>query len=172
MSIPRASARETAFGEVELLCPFREGLVEALKEIPGRFRSWDPDEKVWRVREPHAQVAVDLLVEHFPGATVPAAYRRIAPVIVKEPPPAPLPPIVPLRRTRSAHPELDHLVASVQCPRCPERYEQPIRVVAETSLTVAKRERITPELIAICPHCSCLAVVAFWPAAAGAARVA
>ena len=44
------SARLTALGEVELIFPFRQDLVDALKtEIPVRFRTWDVDEKRWRV---------------------------------------------------------------------------------------------------------------------------
>ena len=43
---------------------------------------------------------------------------------------------------------------------------KPIRVVVQSSATVAKRESITPELVSICPACSCLMIVAFFPAVA------
>jgi hypothetical protein len=43
-------------------------------------------------------------------------------------------------------------------------YDQPIRVVAETSARVAKRDKTPPELLAVCPRCRGLAVVAVYPA--------
>jgi hypothetical protein len=54
----------------------------------------------------------------------------------------------------------------VRCPECHQRYAQPIRTEAATSRTVAKREACPPEFVTICPHCSTLAIVAFFPAGA------
>ena len=60
--------------------------------------------------------------------------------------------------------ERDRLIVSVRCPKCQQRHDQPVRVVAEASLRVAKWEATPPELICVCPHCSTLAVVAVFPA--------
>ena len=167
----RPSTRETAFGgEIELWIPFAGGeeLREALKDaIPKRFRTWDPDNKVWRVMGAYAPTAIDLLLEHFPAAEVPDdAPRRLPSTPARtEKPPAPLP-LPPLDVATSANDQtsLDPLLAIVPCPTCGHRHEQPLRVVAETSLTVTKRESITPELVAVCPGCHTLAVVSFFPA--------
>jgi hypothetical protein len=58
------------------------------------------------------------------------------------------------------------LVASVRCPTCGARREQPIRIVAEASTAVAKREAITPDLVSICPACNTLSVVSLFLARA------
>jgi len=61
----RASAREIAFGELELAFPYSEPMIEDLKsEIPARNRWRDPAEKVWRITGPYGEAAVDL----FDGA--------------------------------------------------------------------------------------------------------
>jgi hypothetical protein len=39
-----------------------------------------------------------------------------------------------------------------------------VRVVAQASAAVAKQERPTVELIAICPACDTLTIVGFFPA--------
>jgi hypothetical protein len=166
---PRASATMTAFGEVELTFPFSEALREALKaEIPGRYRKWDPDDKVWRVMGAYAPAAIDLLLEHFPRAEVPGDQPRRIPSSParKEKPAVPLPPLSSLDGARGMddQPARDHLVASVRCPKCHAWHDQPIRVVAEASLTVAKREQSPPELVAVCPGCNVLMVVSFFPA--------
>ena len=57
---------------------------------------------------------------------------------------------------------------SIPCPRCHVAHERTIQVVAETSAKAAKHA-ITPELIAVCPSCHTLTVVAFHPAIANGA---
>jgi hypothetical protein len=166
-----ASTRETAFGEVELRFPFAdsESLREALKsEIPGRYRRWDPDERVWRIMGAYRETAIALLLEHFPRAEVPDdALRRVpsSPARTVPPPLAPLPPI-----PFPASPETDdqpaRLVACVRCPRCHERYDQPVRVSAVSSQTIAKQERPPAEFVSVCPTCNTLAIVSFCPAPA------
>jgi len=175
----RASATMTAFGEVEIRTPYSDRtmlLVDDLKqEIPARFRRWDAEDKVWRVLGAYAPTAIDLLLEHFPSAEVPDDQPRRRPIVVartERPVDAPRPPLPPLIvETPAANDQtpLDPVLAIVPCPKCHQRYQQPIRVTAETSMTIAKRDRFTPEFVAVCPSCHTLAVVAFWPAAAPAA---
>jgi Zn ribbon nucleic-acid-binding protein len=166
-----ASATTTAGGGVALQFPYREALVDELKEqIPPRFRRWDRDAKCWLVLGAYAPAAVHLLLEHFPRAAVPDdAPRRLPSSPARTEKPFPVPPLVVEASTAPDDPARDRLVASVRCPTCHERHDQPVRVVAETSLTVATRETITPELVSVCPACNTLAVVAFHPAAAQAA---
>jgi hypothetical protein len=179
-----AAARETGFGEVELRFPFSRDLVDDLKtEIPARHRRYDPAERLWYVTEPHLTAAVALLIAYYPGAQVPEVYRRPAPVVVTDAPwwddPAreqPPPPAIDAALAGlipAPAPEADELapiVILVPCPKCHAPYEQTIRVVAESSGTVAKRETMAPELVSICPHpqCRTLAVVSFYPALAAA----
>jgi hypothetical protein len=56
------------------------------------------------------------------------------------------------------------VVIVIPCPKCGDRREQPIRVVAETSTKVARQERPPAELLSVCSHCNTLAVVSFQPA--------
>jgi hypothetical protein len=191
-----ASARETAFtGELELRFPFNEQLKEALKEaIPRRYLRWDPEEKVWRVTEPHQAAAIALLLEYFPSAQVPDTYaRRVAPEVTPAaddgppweeepwwdtparpaPKPAPKPtpkgePVVVVPPPAPTSDDLAPLVAVVPCPKCGDQREQPVRVVAETSTTVARQERPPAEMLSVCERCRTLAVVAFFPAVASA----
>jgi hypothetical protein len=166
-----ASASRTAFGEIELRFPYRPALVDDLKsEIPRRFRRWDAEEKVWRVMGAYAPAAVNLLLLHFPRAEVPDDQpRRIVSTPARtEAPPAPLPPLAVPAAPAPDDPDRDTLTISVRCPTCRRRHDQPVRVVAEASRTVARRGTIPPELVAVCPQCSTLAVVAFFPAVAAA----
>ena len=167
-----ASAQKTAFGDYELTFPFCQALVDDLKtEIPARYRKWDPDDRVWRILGAYAPAAIDLLLEYFPNAEIPGDHVRPGRLMARTERPAvavPLPSLGAAINTEPDRPELDHLTASVRCPKCRQRYDQPIRAIAEASLTVAKRETITPELISVCPSCNTLAVVAFFPAVAGA----
>lgn len=168
----RASAAMTVFGEVELRfpCAGSEDLRDALKsEIPARFRRWDGDEKRWLILGAYAPAAIDLLLEHFPNAETPA--DRVRPARLKArtarpPTPLPLPAIGSPQDEAAPQPERDHLVASVRCPTCHQRYDQPVRVVAESSARATKRERATPELVSVCPHCHAIVIVAFYPRAA------
>jgi hypothetical protein len=166
-----ASATLTAFpGEVELLFPYRADLVDELKEqIPARHRRWDPDDKVWRVTDPHTQTAIGLLLAHFPHAETPATYARPPSVtVVREKPrrrvialpPRDIAPVAPPPLEEGA----DQLVATITCPKC---HTLPIAVSAVTSAKAAKRA-ITPEVVAVCPSCNTLAVVAFHPLPASA----
>jgi hypothetical protein len=160
-----ASARTTAGGGIALQFPYREALVDDLKqEIPPRFRHWDRDAKCWLILGAYAPAAVDLLLSHYPHAEIPPSYGRQSPAMVIEVAP-PLPVLEPHPHDQ---PPLDPLVAIISCPRCGERHERPVRVVAQAAETVAKNESITPELTAICPSCRSLIVLAFWPAAAAA----
>jgi hypothetical protein len=164
-----ASATMTTSGEIELAFPYSPELVEALKQtIPFRNRKWDPAGKTWRVLGAYGPAAIDLLLAHFPTAEIPGDRipRASASVAREDPTRVPLPPLPPLIAevsTEVDQPELDHLVASVRCPRCHTRHEQPIRIVAETSRRVAKREKTPPEMVSVCPTCNTLAVVAFLP---------
>jgi hypothetical protein len=51
------------------------------------------------------------------------------------------------------------IVATILCPTCPATHEQPLRITTETARRAAKRERVTPELVVVCPSCNELAVV-------------
>jgi hypothetical protein len=166
-----ASATLTAFGEVELRIPYTaEDLRETLKaEIPKRHRTWDPDAKIWRVTGAYREQAITLLLEYFPRAEVPGDQpRRVPASSARTARPAPLPPLPPLTVELDAddQPEPGPLVASIRCPRCGKRHEQPVRVVTESDRTVAKQERPPAEFVATCPACSCVVIVSFWPAAA------
>ena len=165
-----ASAQKTAFGDYELTFPFCRALVDDLKtEIPARYRTWDPDDRAWRILGAYAPAAIDVLLEYFPNAEVPSDHVRPARLVARSERPAGLVSLLPLDGAigpEPPRPELDHLVASVRCPTCHERHDQPIRVVVQTSATIAKHESITPELVSICPACNVLAVVAFFPAVA------
>lgn len=162
----RATATETAFvGEVELSFPYRADLVDDLKELPSRYRKWDAGDRVWRVTEPYCRDAIDLLLDRFPDAAVPAAYQRPT-VRSRSVTRAPVMPTLP--PAGSAAVELPAAVVAVQCPGCRAVHDVPIRGVAELSVTVAKRETTPPELIAICPSCGVLQIVSFLPALAPA----
>jgi hypothetical protein len=168
-----ASATRTAFGEVALTFPYAGGedLREALKtEIPSYYRRWDKDEKRWLILGAFGEQAISLLLEHYPSAEIPGDRVRPGRLVARtERPPEPalpLPPTLIEPRPADEQPELDHLVASVRCPRCHKRHDQPVRVMAESSLTVAKSERPPAEFIAICPSCNSLVAVAFYPAVA------
>jgi hypothetical protein len=142
-------------------------LVDALKStIPGRYRRWDATEKVWRIRGAYADAAIDLLVAYYPNAELAEDRAAVVPERTEAcRPPLPVPEVAP---PADDQPERDYLVASVRCPKCGQRHDQPIRVVAQSAVLVAKRDTITPELVSICPACNGLAVVAFVPAAVGA----
>jgi hypothetical protein len=157
----RASARMTAFGELEIRAAYSDRtqlLVDDLKEsIPARFRRWDPHEKVWRILGVYADTALDLLTAHYPHAALPGdrvtvLQKRNAARQVPAPP-LPVPEIAPI--AGDDQPERDRLVASVRCPRCGERHDQPVRVVTPAAATVARRESITPELVHVCPNPRC-----------------
>jgi hypothetical protein len=170
----RASATKTAFGEIELRFPFNADLRDALKDqIPKRFLRWDPQNRVWRVMGAFGPTAINLLLAHYPRVAVPDdAPRRLpsSPARTTKPEPAlPRPPVpfpVVARAAGADQDPLAPLLAVIPCPACHTRYEQPVRVVAETSRTIAQDETRAPELIAVCPHCTTLAVVSFWPAVA------
>lgn len=167
----RARATLTAFGEVELTFPFSEDLRDALKsEIPHRFRTWDNEDRVWRVMGAYRETAIALLLEYFPRAETPDTQpRRIVSTPARsERLPAkasvvPLPPVAPLAIAGDDDPERDALAISVRCPRCGTRHDQPVCVVTQSAATVAMRETITPEFVSVCPDCSTLAVIAFVP---------
>ena len=193
---PLVSARETAFGEIALRSPYSQGLVDDLKtEIPARHRRWDPDEKVWRVTEPHVTAAVDLLLTYHPGAPVPGVYAQrtaVAPVADDCPPweeapwwdassrptptpaPKPAPKVVPIpARPTPPHALEDGAptVARISCPTCTTRLEQPIRAHVETGARVARSERPPAELVTVCPTCRDLLVLSFAPGVAAVVAV-
>ena len=163
----RASATETAFGELELAFPFCEALRGDLKTaIPARHRRWDPDDRVWRITGPSRETAVELLVAHFPGASIPDAYRRVAAVATEPPrprPPRAVPPAPP-----DDGPAPVPILAVIACPTCRARHDQPVRAVAQTAAAVAKHERPPAEMVWVCPSCNALVVVGFAPALAAA----
>lgn len=72
-----AHCRLTAFGEAVLSFPFSAELVDALKtSIPSRFRSYDPRHKSWMIGPEYVDLAVEILLEHFPDAEVPRRARK------------------------------------------------------------------------------------------------
>jgi hypothetical protein len=168
VSATRAIARASAFGgQVELRFPFSQRLVKRLKrDIPSQHRSWDREAKVWRVTEPYTNVAIDLLVARFPTAETPdtrVRHQLAAAIIGRSIVPEILPP--PQPALDSAPTALAPIQVNIPCPCCHVAHERTIQVVAETSAKATKHA-ITPELVSVCPHCSCLAVVAFFPAIA------
>jgi len=111
-------------------------------------------------------VAIDLLVARFPTAETPDSGTRgqlAATVVDRSIVPELLPPFEPALDGAPA--ALTPIQVSIAYPRCHVAHERTIQVVAETSAKATKHA-ITPELVAVCPHCSCLAVVAFVPAVA------
>ena len=115
-----------------------------------------------------SDTALDLLTTHYPNAELPS--DRVA--IVRERkharrlalPPVPVPEIAPASADDQL--ERDYLTASIRCPKCGQRHDQPVRVVTQAAALVAMRETITPEFVSVCPSCATLAVVAFVPAVA------
>jgi hypothetical protein len=156
-------------GEIELRFPYSERVIARLKqEIPPEHRRWDPGAKVWRVTEPYAKTAMDVLIARFPTAETPDSGTRRAVAVASEnlstgsdlPLPAQQLPL------RSEPCDLT-LLATIPCPHCHARHEQPIRLIVETSAVAAKRA-LTPELVSVCPSCNTLAVVSVSPVAADA----
>jgi hypothetical protein len=75
-STRQAQCRLTAFGEVVLTFPYRASLVADLKdEVPYRYRAFDKTLKTWTVWGGYEDVAVSLLLAHFPDADVPLRWR-------------------------------------------------------------------------------------------------
>jgi hypothetical protein len=162
-----ASGRTVAAfgGAVVLRFPFNRELVDELKlAVPIRHRHWDKGEKVWRVAGAYAKAAIDALLDHHPRAEVPTTYARIVPVVKTRPS---MPVMFPAADLEVSAPTSSQISATVMCPKCRKPYEQSIRVSAVTSATAAKRA-ITPEVVAVCPSCNTLAVVAFHPLATSA----
>lgn len=58
-------------GSVELRFPYDPAFIESLKaSVSSSFRTWDPAEKVWRVRAGYAHAGVTLLRRTFPDAVI------------------------------------------------------------------------------------------------------
>jgi hypothetical protein len=75
---------------VRLAFPYDPEMVDGLKAIPAHARTYSPETKVWAVREPYVEQVVNLLLKHFPHATVVGERaRQSAP-----PPPPPKAPTV------------------------------------------------------------------------------
>jgi hypothetical protein len=76
-SMPRgAEFRYTAFGEGRITWPYCPPMLEDLKAaIPYRFRNWDPTGKVWTIDPAYVDVAIAVLLHHFPDASVPRRGR-------------------------------------------------------------------------------------------------
>jgi hypothetical protein len=54
-------------------------MVEDLKAtIPYRFRDWDPARKVWTIEPAYADLAIEILLHHFPAAETPRRSRSQA----------------------------------------------------------------------------------------------
>ncbi len=67
---PRAT--RTAFGEAVLTWPYCPAMLDDLKAtIPYRFRNWDPARKVWTIDPAYADLAIEILLHHFPTAEMP-----------------------------------------------------------------------------------------------------
>jgi hypothetical protein len=51
-------------------------MLEDLKAaIPYRFREWDPARKVWTIESAYADLAIEILLRHFPTAETPRHSR-------------------------------------------------------------------------------------------------
>jgi hypothetical protein len=161
-----ASARTIAGGGVALQFPYREPLIDALREaVPPRFRRWNRDAKCWLVQGAYAPTAVNLLLEYFPRAETPNEQpRRIrsTPARTETSPALPLPDVA---RADDA-PEPDALTISVRCPKCQHRHDQPVRVITQAATTVARHETIAPEFAFVCTSCTTLLIVSMAPAPA------
>jgi hypothetical protein len=78
-------------------------MLEALKAaIPYRFRDWDPARKVWTIEPAYADLAIEMLLAHFPDAEIPLRGRtRTTPIA-----PPPGNPFAVLHLLPSAPPEV------------------------------------------------------------------
>ena len=165
-----ASATRTAGGGVALQFPYREDLVDDLKEqIPARFRHYDRDAKCWLILGAYAPTAVALLLEHFPRADVPGDAPRRMTLRVPSTPARTEPPATPGPALIVVPPPADDpppLIATIVCPRCQTRLAQPIRVRAQSAEVVAKREQPPAEFVLVCPGCQRVLVVGVAPALA------
>jgi hypothetical protein len=75
-STRRPQCRLTPYGEAILSFPDSAPLVSALKDrIPHQYRSYDAGWKEWRVWAGFQDVAICLLLQHFPDAEVSGSTR-------------------------------------------------------------------------------------------------
>jgi hypothetical protein len=75
-STRRPQCRLTPYGEAILSFPYSAPLVSALKDrIPHQFRSYDTAWKEWRVWAGFQDLAICLLLQHFPDADVSGSTR-------------------------------------------------------------------------------------------------
>ncbi len=164
-----ARATPTPFGEIALHFPFSAELVDDLKaEIPSRYRRWDGDEKRWLILGAYAPAAIDLLLEHFPGAAVPDdAPRRVpsTPARTKKPLPRP-PAMLPAIPAAADLSPPDPLTVTLACPRCHARLEQPVRITVQSGERVARTAAPPAEFVSVCPGCRSLLIVGVLPAVA------
>ena len=71
-STRRPQGRLTLLGEVVLTFPFSASLAASLKDrIPHEVRTYAPTRKAWRVWGGFPDVAISMLLHHFPSAYVP-----------------------------------------------------------------------------------------------------
>jgi hypothetical protein len=76
---PPARCVCTVFDEVECTIPYHPELIARWKDgVPGRWRRYDPGTKAWRFWGGYQDVAVALLLAHFPDADVPHRARTHA----------------------------------------------------------------------------------------------
>ena len=100
----------TAIGEAKMSWPYCPPMLEALKTtIPYRFRDWDPTRKIWTIYPAYVDVAIAMLLSHFPDAEVPRRARTRTTTI----PPAGNDPFAILHLRETAPPELIH--AAYRC---------------------------------------------------------
>ena len=105
-SMPRrAQCRYTAFGEAAFTVPYAHAPAQAkafiadLKDaVPYRCRTYDPAVKEWRVWSGFEELAIALLVRHFPDAEIPSRARTRATIAT--------------RHTGSDHFQILHLLPS------------------------------------------------------------
>jgi hypothetical protein len=72
-----AHCRLTPFGEAVLTFPYSPDLIDALKtSIPYQFRSYNPADKSWMVESAYADLAIEILREHYPDAETPRRARK------------------------------------------------------------------------------------------------
>lgn len=70
-------AKVTRVGsKVTIEAPYIRLLIDDLKKIPPRYRSWDPDRKIWTVWDPYTTAAIDIVKSYIPNAELPTVEEE------------------------------------------------------------------------------------------------
>lgn len=72
---PNPGCRETPFDELECSGWHPELIPRWKDAVPARYRSYDPDAKVWRFLGEYRALAATLFLAYFPDADVPVRFR-------------------------------------------------------------------------------------------------